>query len=245
LSGTVEPFYFPGEGGQLYGCLHRPAGGEAALKVAVIVPPLGHEYENAHRGLRVLAERLSRQGMAALRFDLSGLGDSAGDPSTVDPAAWDGDVDRALRAARRRSGASDIVLVGLRFGALLAARAASRRRPEGLVLWQPVPARPMVEEWKRLDAAEARAHGTEPEADRSLLGWSVTPNWLEGVGSYTFPEDNSDASALVLGGGGESFATSDLGSTPARSAAFWRHDLRDVLVPAEDIETIVSYLREL
>src|SRR6185312_15051671 len=77
----------------------------------VIVPPFGHDDTCAHRTLRHLAETSARSGFIALRFDLDGCGDSAGD-----------DSDRV-----RSAGARQLLLVGIRLGATLAALAAQRR----------------------------------------------------------------------------------------------------------------------
>ena len=86
----------------------------------VILPPVGYEYWSTHRTLRSLAERLATAGHAVLRIDYDGTGDSAGDQ-------WDDDRLRAWRsglahaaAELRLLGATDLTIIGLRFGATLA-----------------------------------------------------------------------------------------------------------------------------
>lgn len=110
--------------------LHRPApaaptsAGGGAL---IIVPPFGYEAVCAHRSLRHLAEAAAAAGLRALRVDLDGTGDSAGDdldPDRVD--AWLATIDDAVDDARA-DGATHVVLAGVRLGAALAIRAATRR----------------------------------------------------------------------------------------------------------------------
>lgn len=118
----------------LFGAFHLPAGGRARA-VAVIAPPVGLEMLIAHRSLRVLSERLAEQGIAAIRIDYRGTGDSAGAvDDSAQVASWLASIVEAVRYARR-SGAENVVVVGLRLGATLAASLSST--VEGLVLWDP------------------------------------------------------------------------------------------------------------
>jgi alpha-beta hydrolase superfamily lysophospholipase len=92
----------------------------------------------AHRTYRQLAERLSRAGIVALRFDYDGTGDSAGaqdDPGRV--GAWVASVGHAIDTVRR-AGAPRVVVVGMRMGATVAAGwLADHGGADGLVLWDP------------------------------------------------------------------------------------------------------------
>src|SRR5262245_50192484 len=63
----------------LFGHFHAASGTRRPV-AAVLCNPLGHEALCAHRTLRHLAERLAAQGIAALRYDHDGTGDSAGGP---------------------------------------------------------------------------------------------------------------------------------------------------------------------
>ena len=88
----------------------------------------------------MLATQLERAGYAALRFDYSGTGDSLGDGRTTTVDAWVGDVASAADRLRSASGAARLAVIGLRFGATLAALASARGdlRLRHLVLWDPV-----------------------------------------------------------------------------------------------------------
>src|SRR6185503_8792569 len=145
------PFYFGNESRALFGWLHAPKN-EARDLVVVICPPVGHEYINAHRSLRRLADELALAGVAAFRFDYDGCGDSAGSDEDADRmGAWRSSVVEAFREAKRASGCSRIAAVGLRMGATLAALVSEHEALDALVLWAPcVRGRGYVRELKAL-----------------------------------------------------------------------------------------------
>jgi alpha-beta hydrolase superfamily lysophospholipase len=130
------PFSFNG----LAARLHRPDAAKASGVGVVIVPPHGLEALAAAKTLRLLAERLAAGGHASLRYDLPGTGDSLG--SDADPdriQAWLASITAAAAQLRAHAGVTQIVLLGLRFGALLAAAAAGTLDEIGaLVLLDPV-----------------------------------------------------------------------------------------------------------
>lgn len=136
---SATPIWFGPPQRPLFGWSHRPANGRAWLGV-VICPPVGRDYVQAHYALRRLAERLAEVGVAALRFDYDGTGDSAGtmtDPDRVE--SWLGSIAAAVDRLRA-DGAPMVALVGMRLGATLAAEAARRHGDlAAVVLWDPSP----------------------------------------------------------------------------------------------------------
>ena len=134
---TATPTYFGPTDPPIFGWVHQPAD-RMARGTVVLCAPLHREYISAHYTYRVLAERLAARGITAIRFDYDGTGDSAGsmaDPGRVE--AYEASIDHALELADDL-GTSDVVLVGMRMGGLLAARAAARsNRPVSVVLWDP------------------------------------------------------------------------------------------------------------
>jgi pimeloyl-ACP methyl ester carboxylesterase len=137
----MTPFFFGSGDRRLFG-IYEPAvfGGSGGTRAAVLCPPWGEEYVYAHRALRQLSLRLSAAGFHTLRFDFFGTGDSAGDMTDADLAGWEGDTELAMEELRDISGAARITLIGLRLGATIAARVASRRAGDvdALVLWDPI-----------------------------------------------------------------------------------------------------------
>ena len=135
----IRPVYFGSPDKLLFACCHEPVI-ERRRKCAVVVcQPVGHEYVNSHRALRQLASRLCYAGFPVLRFDYYGCGDSSGSAEEGRISQWLEDISTAISEVRRRTGAVQVCLIGLRVGAALAMIAAAERADlEGLVLWDPV-----------------------------------------------------------------------------------------------------------
>jgi pimeloyl-ACP methyl ester carboxylesterase len=134
---TARPLWFGPDERPLFGWVHAPD--DAMVRGAVVLcPPLGLEGVCSDRTFRRLAERLADAGLATLRFDYDGTGDSAGsqdDPGRVE--AWSASVRRAVDLVRQ-AGAPRVVVVGMRVGATLAACEVARGGgADGLVLWDP------------------------------------------------------------------------------------------------------------
>jgi pimeloyl-ACP methyl ester carboxylesterase len=103
----------------------------------VIVPPFGWDDICAYRPLRSLARSLAERGIATLRFDLPGTGDSSG--SALDHkliSAWIRSVQDAVAELKTATGVQEVSIFGVRLGAMLALAAASGgTQVENLILW--------------------------------------------------------------------------------------------------------------
>jgi alpha-beta hydrolase superfamily lysophospholipase len=133
------PFYFGPMARPLFGWYHAPPNKVHNKSLGLVIcPSLGHEYINAHRSLRHLADRCAAAGVPTLRFDYDGTGNSAGadeDPGRL--TAWLASIREAMAQLQRLSGCRKTGLVGLRIGATLAALTASEAAVSCLVLWAP------------------------------------------------------------------------------------------------------------
>ena len=134
---------------ECFGWFHQPQSGTAGTAVAsdvavLLCPALGWDGLHAHHGYRLLADQFASAGYPTLRFQYPGTGDSGdidpGADGTVDQwDAWQHSVQDAANWLRVTTGASRLILVGLRFGAALAAAVAEQRADvDGLVLLAPV-----------------------------------------------------------------------------------------------------------
>jgi hypothetical protein len=133
------PFHFGPPDRTLLGLFHPAADGVPSERAVLLCNPFGQEAVRGHRLYRVLAERMANSGVPVLRFDYFATGDSLGADDAGDLDGWVNDTRAALQELVRRSGASRVVVVGARLGAVLAARAAvGASSVAKLVLWDPV-----------------------------------------------------------------------------------------------------------
>jgi uncharacterized protein len=124
----------------LYGALHLPATapGGPWRTGALLCNAFGEEHIRSHRTNVALAFLLAEAGVPTLRFDYYGTGDSQGGLETASRQQWLADVEAAAGELRRRTGAGQLTLVGLRLGATLAALAAVPTGADAIVLWDPI-----------------------------------------------------------------------------------------------------------
>jgi pimeloyl-ACP methyl ester carboxylesterase len=182
----MMPLVFSGTLGRLHPPRGRPTG-----TGVVIVPPHGLEALAAARPLVHLAERFAEAGHAALRFDLPGTGDALGSDADPDRIGdWTDSIVAAAEALARRTGVRRIIFCGLRFGALLAARALPRiDRAAGLILIDPiVRGRAYARELALVARAVAEGSRLDPDAvatDAGLMvgGWLTSCETLEAMRS--------------------------------------------------------------
>jgi alpha-beta hydrolase superfamily lysophospholipase len=133
----ARPHYFGPADRARFAMVHWPAG--AVRGSVVVCPPIGYESVCAHRALKTLADDLCGHGFVVMRFDYDGTGNSVGgatDQRRVQ--AWRDSLRDAV-AEISTLHASVPVLVGLRFGAALAAQCvADGLACASVVLWDPV-----------------------------------------------------------------------------------------------------------
>lgn len=135
---TEIPLFLGSPGSQLFAVAHDP-GGTPSGDTFVFCHPLAEEKLWAHRVFVDYARQLAAAGAGVLRVDLRGNGDSDGDFSTCSVENAVADIRCAVAEARRRWGVARVHLLGLRFGATLAALAAEQATDvDRLVLWAPI-----------------------------------------------------------------------------------------------------------
>ncbi|KQZ15502.1 hypothetical protein ASD44_16645 [Mesorhizobium sp. Root554] len=120
--------------------LYTPAKGRQLSASVLFLSPWGFEEMCTRKLWRILADRFTEIGVASLRFDYPGTGDSldAVDHGTGLPL-WEDSIVAAAAELRRLSGAHRIVLVGHGLGAALAGIVAPRLTDvEAIVMMAPV-----------------------------------------------------------------------------------------------------------
>jgi exosortase A-associated hydrolase 1 len=134
---TDRALLFDCEGEQLVGILAEPA---VSGKVGVLIVVGGWQYRvGSHRQFLLLARRLAGEGVAVLRFDYRGMGDSSGDMRTFEHI--DADIAAAIDAFTAACPAVEqVVLWGLCDAAsasLMYWNATADARVAGMVMLNP------------------------------------------------------------------------------------------------------------
>ena len=117
-----------------FGWLHEAEGASGV----VMCNPLGHEAMWLHQAMRRFADALAARGIPVLRFDYLGTGDSLDGPDLLHPARWVGETLQAIEYFRNVTGVERVSLAGFRFGATIAALAATQVDVDALALFAPV-----------------------------------------------------------------------------------------------------------
>ncbi len=132
---------FTNEGMALYGMLHRPEGTGPHPAVIILHGFTGHRIE-PHQLFVKLSRRLATAGIAALRFDFRGSGESEGEfkDMTISAEVSDALVALDWLAAQPGIDPDRLGVIGLSLGGCVAAITAGRRpdQVKALVLWAAV-----------------------------------------------------------------------------------------------------------
>jgi len=172
----MTPLYFGSAKRRLFGVYAPPRAAGATASAALLCYPWGQEYLRAHRSMRQLANMLRCAGRHVMRFDYFGSGDSAGDSADVTLRGCEEDIEMAMEELLDTSGATRVVLIGLRLGATLATRVAVRKGKavEALMLWEPVvTGSEYLEEAAALARLSKCASHPRPPIDATAGGYDV------------------------------------------------------------------------
>lgn len=208
----MTPVVIASSGGACFG-MYQEAPGPAVL----MLPPFGDEGLKTARVWRNLALELAEHGLATLRFDLPGTGNSAGEATELGRvAAWRAAIRACARwLADRHDGR--LMLFGHRFGALMALDAvASGLSAERLVLLDPpVSGAALVRHLR----ARARIEGFGPPPEG--------PDYIQAGGVPLSEATLHDLAALPSPAAGPGFAPALLVlNDSAASPSPWPEQLR-------------------
>jgi hypothetical protein len=195
----------------IFGVFH---GAAAAPDTAVLfLPPFGYDDVCAYRGLRMWALELASAGIASLRIDLPGAGDSGGGPRDPGRApSWPDAVAAAASWLRTETGAQRIVAIGLGLGGLVGGQAVVQGADvDDLVLWgAPARGRTLVRELRafaRLGITDAEAFAWDasmpplPEGALESGGFLLAPEtvqWLLALDLAAAPWPDAERRRVLL-----------------------------------------------
>lgn len=139
----IEPFFFDND--QLFGCYFASSDANSDT-VVVVCPPLFDEYRRTYRALSDLSVAMAESGVHAFRFDYYGTAESQGLLQQATIGQWLSDIEKAMDEAKAVSGASKVVLLGVRFGGTLAAQVRDDS-VKTYLLWDPVTSGAQYQSW--------------------------------------------------------------------------------------------------
>lgn len=259
----MEVFHFGDSRQPLFGTYHPALGDGKPTRAVLLCNPFGEEAIRAHRVFRVIAARLEREGVPVLRFDYFGTGDSSGASREGTPARWEKDVRQAHDELVRRSGASNIMWVGLRLGANLALSTSTRPvRLSRLILWDPLVSGPSyLAELADTHAAymqwDLEGWRPDPNAPAQAIGWPITDEIRSALERLNLskPRFTSARQVIAILSAPDLEATgilarvaegrtADVRVVPTSSP--WNSDeaLNSTLVPGEIVNAIVEAVKE-
>ncbi len=248
----MNPFFFGPSTRPLFGVYTHGKGSGASGRSVLLCYPIGSEYMRAHRAFRQLHNLLARAGMNVLRFDYSCTGDSAGRGVEATAEGWLEDVDWALDELKDNAMTEAVSVVGLRWGATLAAAAcAVRDDVDHLLLWDPV-----LSGRAFLDTTVGSPRPTQV---KGVEGFPYTPELVKGLDSMDLvdllngvrgaqvaalvaeerPEYRAVAEALRARGRGER-----LEIVPSPGSWEQADPFGDALIPQRIIQAIVERITE-
>lgn len=248
---------------QMWGMHHQPSAGTSSRALGVVLcPPLGWEMIASQRSHRALADLLCARGFHVLRFDYPGTGDSAGDET--DPGrvrAWLESIGYAIEELKRRSPVSEITLVGVRFGAWLAALYATQQQlapPAALILWAPfLTGRSFLRELRAYQALNDQNNVGLITLEGDTAGFVLTPETTQAIHEVDLlklqgfrardvlvlsRDENSNEQKLI-----EVLAKADISCEFARIPGLlpMLQEPRKSVVPTEVFEHMVRWLDKL
>jgi pimeloyl-ACP methyl ester carboxylesterase len=186
----ARPAYLHCSHGPFLVMLHATAKPRPDVGV-IICPPFGWEEMSSYRPRREWAQTLAESGIAALRLDLPGTGDSDGYPTDVGRVdAWIDAIDEAVRWLRHETGCRRVIAIGIGVGGLLAYTATARgAQIDDLVLWgTPARGRTFIRELK----AFAQMEAIQRDKDNEGASDELPPGWLS-AGGYVITAETCAA----------------------------------------------------
>lgn len=133
---NIETFYF-GQDSQLYGIHYFANEQKPNSKTILICAPISQDSVRSQMLLRMLAEKLVKQGYNVLRFDYYGTGDSFGMDTQASLERWKTDVVSAVSFLKQKNSQSIISAIGVRLGATILMDVQGLDFGK-IVLWDPV-----------------------------------------------------------------------------------------------------------
>lgn len=182
MSRVLQPAFVAGDSGRLFVSCFAPAGGTDTW--LLFVPPFAEEMNKSRRMMARLGHALAARGIGVALPDLYGTGDSEGEFGDATLTMWQQDLVDTAEWLVRQHDCRNLLVGGLRYGALLAMATLSRLpSPATCLLWQPVSkGQQQLTQFLRLRLAAGIMGGGAAESLTELQGRLARGETLEVAG---------------------------------------------------------------
>jgi hypothetical protein len=205
VTSAPTPLWLGSPGRRLFATWY--ASPSAPRATVVVCPPFFHEQFLSSRLFSLIAARLAQAGLACLRVDYYGTGDSEGNEAEFSIHGAREDIAVAVAAARARSGGAPISLLAVRGGGWPAwLFATGDGSISQLWIWQPIlSGSSYLAELHRLDEAERALRADYPfcrqlgsyREDSQLVGYTC-PDALHGeIMAAEFPSQPLSGNTIL------------------------------------------------
>ncbi len=239
-----EAFFFGPGDRQLFGSYHPPVHGNGQV-LTVLCPPLFLDHTRTQLILRRVATCLAEKGQHVLRFDYRGTGDSFSDLEDVVVSDWIADIELAVQEGRAASGSRKVRLLGVRAGALVAARFASASADvDRLVLWDPVrDGAAYLEELRGVQTTLLERHPRlrrpeRSEAIRECAGYRISERLLGdfgGLSARAYSGVPRDKVRIVSTSSDKRLPIEAVSHDVVQVACQWGTDVEDLIMPQPEL----------
>lgn len=193
LEFPLQPLFITGTRGRLF-CLFAPAE-SVRREVFLFLPSFAEEMNRCRVMAAMQARSLAARGFGCLLLDYHGTGDSDGDFADATWEQWKNDALTAYHWLVSQ-GYEQVVLWGVRVGALLAAELAHQERQyfSRIILWQPVlDGQTFLTQFFRIRLAMLMDRGEPKETTQQMrqqlrqginlevAGYIITPEFAEAL----------------------------------------------------------------
>ena len=193
-----QPFYFGSREKPLSGWLHTVENKQYSDTGVIICPPLAVEYMNSYRALRYVADYFALAGIAAIRFDYHGTGNSSGIEEEEDRLTnWLWSIEQAIQQLKTLTGCRKFGLFGFRMGATLATLISEKIPSDFLILWAALNnGKNYIREIKLLQMAGETHTNTEALLEAGGMGY--WPQTVEEISNINLSKVSPQARNILI-----------------------------------------------
>ncbi len=230
------PIVFDSKGQQVVGMLHLPEG-RGRFPAALLLHGFTATKTENHRMFVKLSRQLADHGIASLRFDFRGSGDSAGDSEELTIRSEVADALEAIEflANHKRINSRCLALIGMSMGGTIAAHVVAREksRVKSLVLWAPVAeGAGILDDLSTPDAVSSLAETGLTDHEGNLVGVAFVRQFADMKPLREVVKSNCPV--LIVHGSKDETVPADHADAYERTLQAHKRVVRKVIIPGAD-----------